>query len=365
MIGMWGFGVYFTLLGGIWENSLEKPSRMSDNSSPLMLYFFFSGLSNVTFRLESGVLPYRSNGRIQRRLHSVSLSFRTRQPNATLLHAHNDSDHLTVSLLDSHLVMELRAGTDEVTLRSRSPLSDGEWHSVELRLEKQTLHTSSWVMAADGDEEKRSASATSAGELDFLKRGADIFLGGVSLDAGATFSGCLGPVELGGLPLPFHHDTELKLPRPQEETFTLLNSHAAPRRGCWGAIVCAPDPCRNKGVCEDLFDLHRCSCTSEWTGPLCQESTNRCISGPCVHGNCTNLPGGFTCVCEPGHSGERCEVQVDVCEDSRCVNGATCLKGFQSYSCLCPQNLTGQYCRWVHPPAFSLPAGSGSQPQLY
>uniref|UniRef100_A0A674MXW7 Protein crumbs homolog 1-like n=1 Tax=Takifugu rubripes TaxID=31033 RepID=A0A674MXW7_TAKRU len=307
----------------------------------------FECLSNVTFRVGSSVLSYRSNGRIHRRLHSVSLSFRTRQPNATLLHARKDSDHLTVSLLDSRLLVELQAGTDQVTLRSRTLLSDGRWHRVELRLENQIPPTSCWVMAADGDEEERNSSGSSVGALEFLKGGADVFLGGMSLDAGAAFSGCLGPVEIGGLPLPFHHDTELKLPRPQEELFTMLHSNAAPRHGCWGASVCAPGPCENNAACEDLFDLHRCRCTPGWTGPLCQESTDHCVSGPCVHGNCTNRPGRFECACEPGHRGERCEVEVDVCEDSKCVNGATCLKGFQSYSCLCPQNLTGQYCRWV------------------
>lgn len=315
----------------------------------------------MTFRTESSVLPYRGNGKIQRHLRSVSLSFRTRQPNATLLHAHKDSDHLAVSLLDSRLMVELRAGADEVTLRSRTLLSDGRWHSVELRLENQTLPASCWVVAADGVEEERSVSGSSAGALEFLKGGADVFLGGVSLDAGVTFSGCLGLVEIGGLPLPFHHDTELKLPRPQEELFAMLSSNAAPRLGCWGAGVCAPDPCQNDGACEDLFDLHRCRCTPEWTGSLCQEPTNRCISGPCVHGSCTDLPGGFGCACDPGYRGERCEVEVDVCEHSKCVNGATCLKGFQSYSCLCPQNRTGQYCRWVRPRVFSVPTGPGSQ----
>lgn len=318
----------------------------------------------MTFGPESGVLAYRSNGRIQRSVHSVSLSFRTRRSDATLLHAHTHSHRLTVSLLDSRLVMELRAGSGEATLRGRSLLSDGQWHSVELRLETQTPRTSRWVVAADGGEESRSASAASTGELGFLEGGAEVLLGGVSLEAGATFAGCLGPVEIGGLPLPFHRDAELKVPRPQEESFSLRSSQAAPRRGCWGASVCAPDPCQNHGVCEDLFDLHRCRCTSEWTGPACQDSADRCSSGPCVHGNCTNLSGGFACVCEPGHGGGRCELELDVCQRSKCANGATCLKGFQSYSCLCPQNLTGQYCRWVRPAVSSLPAGSGSQLRL-
>uniref|UniRef100_H3CQU2 Crumbs cell polarity complex component 1 n=1 Tax=Tetraodon nigroviridis TaxID=99883 RepID=H3CQU2_TETNG len=306
----------------------------------------FECVSNATFRFESGVFRYRSSGRIRRRLASVSLSFRSRQPNATVLHAHKDAHHLTLSLLDSHLVMELRAGTQGATLRSRAPLSDGRWHRVELRLEEPALPASGWVMAADGEEESRSASAASAGELEFVTEGADVVLGGLGWEAGASFSGCLGPVEIGGLLLPFHLHSELKLPRPQEEAFTLASGGSAPRRGCWGARVCAPDPCQNDGACEDLFDLHRCRCPPQWTGPVCREPADPCVSGPCVHGNCTNLPaGGFGCACQAGHSGERCEVEVDACQDSKCVNGATCLKGVQSYSCLCPQNLTGQYCR--------------------
>lgn len=305
-------------------------------------------MSNVTFQVESSILLYRSNLKIKRRLSSVSFSFRSRQAVAILLHAQKDSDYLTVSLMDSHLVMDLQAGASkdshQVTLESRGPVSDGEWHTVELSMENQTLPTSRWIMAVDGGREELSVSKTAAGELEFLREGADISLGGLSPDAGGKLSGCLGPVEIGGLPLPFHHDTELNLPRPQEEQFVRIDHEATPQYGCYGASVCAPDPCKNEGVCEDLFDLHHCTCPSEWTGPLCQEPTNACISSPCINGDCINLPGGFRCACELGYAGERCEVEADMCENSNCSNGATCLKGFKSYGCLCPQNLTGPYC---------------------
>ncbi|KAM3604469.1 uncharacterized protein V6R79_011456 [Siganus canaliculatus] len=308
----------------------------------------FDCLSNVTFRAESGLLLYRSNGKIKRSLSSVSLSVRTRQSAATLLHAQKDLDFLTVSILDSHVVMQLQVGSDQnsgkVMLQSQGPISDGEWHTVELSMENQTLATSRWIMMVDGDKEEISASRTTAGHLDFLKEGVDIVLGGQSLDAGASVSGCLGPVQIGGLLLPFHHDTELKLPRPQEEQFVRTNSGVSPQYGCWGAATCTPNPCENEGVCRDLFDLHHCTCPPEWTGPLCQDSTDACMSSPCIYGNCSNLPWGFECECEPGFSGEQCELEVDVCENSSCSNGATCLKGFESYACLCPQNLTGQYC---------------------
>lgn len=297
----------------------------------------------MTFRADSDVLLYRSNGKIKRSLTSVSLSFRTRQFAATILHAQKGSAYLTVSLQDSHVVMEHQASVDKdsfkMTVQSQGSVSDGEWHTVELSMENQT---SRWIMAVDGGKEE--LSKITAGDLDFLRGGADIFLGGLSLDARVSLSGCLGPVEIGGLLLPFHLDTELNLPRPQEEQFARINTNAAPRYGCWGASVCAANPCQNEGACEDLFDLHRCMCPSEWTGPLCQEPTDSCASSPCIFGDCTNLSGGYKCVCEQGYSGEQCETEVDLCENTNCSSGATCLKGFQSYACLCPQNLTGQYC---------------------
>ena len=310
-------------------------------SSRCIFYFFPSGLANVTFRADSSILQYQSNGKIRRSLTSVFLSLRTRQSAATMLRAQRGPDYLIVSIKDSHLVMEIKAGDDKVTLQSQGAISDGAWRTVKL---SKTLPTSRWIMDVDGSQTQPSMSQTAAGNLDFLREGADIFLGGLGLDAGVNFSGCVGSVEIGGLLLPFYLDTELNLPRPQEEQFLRVDDNTAPRHGCWGASVCSSNPCRNQGACEDLFDLHHCTCPSEWTGPLCEQSTDNCISNPCVHGHCTNSPGGFQCVCELGYRGEQCEFEVDMCENNNCSKGATCLKGFQSYACLCPQNLTGLYC---------------------
>ncbi|XP_068604597.1 protein crumbs homolog 1-like [Brachionichthys hirsutus] len=301
----------------------------------------FECLSNVTFRPDGSVLRYRSDGRIRGGLRSLSLSFRTRQPAATLFRGQRESVSLTVSVLDSRLAVDFRPGA---TVRSQQPISDGEWRTLELRVENQALRKSGWILSVDGGKERLSISETTAGGLDFLREGADIFLGGLSLDAGVELSGCLGPVDIGGLLLPFHRDSELNLPRPQEGRFARIKGSADPHYGCWGGLVCKPNPCRNAGLCVDLFDLHRCACPPDWTGPLCEASANACVSGPCLYGNCTNLPGGFRCACEPGNGGDRCEVEVDTCEGNFCGNGSTCLKGLESYACLCPADRTGQFC---------------------
>ncbi|XP_034038817.1 protein crumbs homolog 1-like [Thalassophryne amazonica] len=301
----------------------------------------FECFSNVTVREDSGVLQYRSKGKIKRSLRSVIFSFRTRQAMATLLHVESSSNCLIISLQNHRLVLQLQPegnkDSPKMTARSQSPVSDGQWHNVALKLENQTLQSSSWIIVVDGGKEELHLSELGAGQLDFLQKGADIFLG-------VNFSGCLGPVEIGGLLIPFYLDTELNLPRPQEEQFVRTTNNTATRYGCWGASVCDPNPCQHQGSCEDLFDLHHCSCRSRWTGRLCQDLMDTCASNPCIHGICTNLPEGYMCKCELGYTGARCEVEEDVCANNNCSNSATCLKGHQRYTCLCPRNLTGKYC---------------------
>uniref|UniRef100_A0A4W5QFB3 Crumbs cell polarity complex component 1 n=1 Tax=Hucho hucho TaxID=62062 RepID=A0A4W5QFB3_9TELE len=313
----------------------------------------FECVSNVTLRNDS-ILSYRGNGKIRHHLSSVLLSVRTRQTDATLLHTEKGSEFITISLQDSHLLLELQAGGGEaspkLTAQSRGLLSDGQWHMVELSMEAPYLQTSRWIMVLDGGrdgvEEEHVVSEAASGSLAFLKEGVDILLGGLGPEAGGNLDGCLGPVQIGGLPLPYYGDTDLNFPRPQEEQFERTPSAATPLYGCQGATVCTPNPCLNQGVCEELFDLSLCRCPPEWMGPQCQNDVDTCAVKPCVHGNCSVLGEGYVCACEPGYGGTRCEKDVDTCENNKCqvALGATCLRGLLNYTCHCPRNMTGPFC---------------------
>ncbi|KAF7661353.1 hypothetical protein LDENG_00263630 [Lucifuga dentata] len=309
----------------------------------------FECLANVTLRRESSILHYQDNGRINRNLSSVFLNLRTRQSDASLLHAQKGFNYLTISLHDSRLLIELQAGvlkdSPNLALQTLGPISDGEWHTVELKMENQKLQTSRWIMAVDGGKEEFHMSSFITGNLDFLRNGADIFLGALSLDDGMDFSGCLGPVEIGGLLLPFHRDTELNFPRPQEEQFVRKNRNTPPQYGFWGASVCSPNPCQNKGVCEDLFDMYHCICLPEWAGPVCQDPANTCASSPCVYGRCTILSEENSCDCLPGFTGLWCEKDVDECASEPCMNGGFCLNYINSFECVCDLNYSGIHCQ--------------------
>ncbi|KAL4635047.1 hypothetical protein GN956_G14478 [Arapaima gigas] len=302
----------------------------------------FECVSSATFRDNSSVISYRSNGKISRNLTSISFRIRTRKQSAAILHAEKGPEFFTVSVQDSHLYLELLSGISTValSLRSQRAVSDGDWHSVQLSMVTPLSHRSQWTMLID---QELSTSTTSGGNLDFLKGGVDILLGGLGPGAVGNLAGCLSTVDIGGIMLPYYGPFEVNLPRPQEEQFIKMSSEAT-SSGCTWSSVCLSGPCLNRGTCDDLFDLFACACPPEWTGQYCEVSTDACHSNPCIYGNCSTRWPGYACICDVGYTGTDCEAEVDPCEDHKCANGATCVHGIKKYTCLCPEDFYGPYC---------------------
>ncbi|KAM4629361.1 protein crumbs homolog 1 [Polymixia lowei] len=332
-----------------------------DTECRMILNQGYECYANATFLNDSSVLSYRGNGHISRSLTSLSLSLRTRKRHAAVLHAEKGSAFVTLSVQDGLLYAELRSaaggdreeeegreegreeGPPTLSLSSRGSVSDGEWHSVHLFMAAPWARTSRWTLVLDEDAEEASTSSNQGGNLNFLRQGADIFLGGMGPDAGWTLAGCLGTVELGGIALPYFSSSEVNLPRAQEEQF-VRTSALPPRAGCDGGPACRPNPCLNGGECQDLFHLFNCSCAEGWAGTRCDFFADTCASGPCVHGNCSVNGRSYECACEFGYAGPDCADEVDVCQNHLCAHGSTCLHGPDRYSCLCAENYTGPYC---------------------
>ncbi|XP_016520662.1 protein crumbs homolog 1-like isoform X1 [Poecilia formosa] len=326
-----------------------------------MLQQGYECYSNATFLNDSTVTTYRGNGHIFRNITSLSLNLRTRKRNAAILHAEKGSSFVTVSVQDGLLFMELQSssgrlsGSEEeqeerreervstVSLSSRRSIADGEWHAVHLFMTAPWAQSSRWSLVLDNDIEDASLSKSQGSNLNFLREGVDVYLGGLAPFTGWSLAGCLGTVELGGIALPYFSSSEVNLPRLQVEQFIQKSPNPA-LPGCRGASVCEPSPCLNGGQCQDLFNTYNCTCAEGWAGRRCDVLVDTCASNPCLHGNCSINGLSYECTCEVGYTGVDCEEQVDVCRNHLCANGATCLHGPDKYACLCAENYTGPLC---------------------
>ena len=56
-------------------------------------------------------------------------------------------------------------------------------------------------------------------------------------------------------------------------------------------------------------------------GKRCQEKIDLCASAGCVNGACVDKLFRYECVCQPGWTGDMCDVGIDDCQDNPCSNG--------------------------------------------
>ncbi|KAM6169803.1 protein crumbs homolog 2 [Rhynchocyon petersi] len=276
----------------------------------------------------------------------LSLAFRTRDFDARLLSAAAGA-HAAVWLAvrNGSLAAGVRSGRDLPGAILSAPLhvADGTWHSVRLAMEDPAAAASRWLLQLDGAATSVALRGL-AGDLDFL-RGP----GAARILLAENFTGCLGHVALGDLPLP------LAVPRSGSaaggggERFVPWPGAPAPRLGCRGAPVCAPSPCLHGGACRDLFDAFACACGPGWEGALCEARADPCRSAPCARGRCHSRPDGrFECRCPPGFAGPRCRLPISLEECSlnfTCLNGGQCEVGPWGANCSCREGFAGRRCQ--------------------
>ncbi|XP_046553135.1 fibropellin-1-like [Haliotis rubra] len=120
---------------------------------------------------------------------------------------------------------------------------------------------------------------------------------------------------------------------------------------CYIVSPCRTYPCLNGGSCSPIQTANgysfRCTCDRDYSGDDCSQGRDDCASNPCRNnGTCSDGIGSFVCICAPGITGDRCEDDINECEElSPCRNGATCLNTLGSYVCQCPREFTGKDCQ--------------------
>lgn len=127
-------------------------------------------------------------------------------------------------------------------------------------------------------------------------------------------------------------------------------------------------PCLNGGTCESLFGDTQCDCAGGFTGHHCETPGSSSDGGgedetscthlgerPCRNGGvCTEVFGQHQCSCTGGFGGDHCETPQAVqatCQaaatangGNACHNGGTCVDLFGSYECRCAAGFSGASC---------------------
>lgn len=68
-----------------------------------------------------------------------------------------------------------------------------------------------------------------------------------------------------------------------------------------------------------------------------------CITN-CSHFlHCESRQSLYYCSCQPGFSGDNCDVNIDDCSSNPCVNGK-CVDGVNRYDCECNEGYWGVNC---------------------
>lgn len=102
----------------------------------------------------------------------------------------------------------------------------------------------------------------------------------------------------------------------------------------------------NGGECIDGIGLeYTCQCARGWEGVYCELDINECESSPCLNGAiCIDQMAEFTCACAMRFTGTFCEDELMVCTQSKCKNDALCLMESGSPVCYCVPDYHGEFC---------------------
>ncbi|XP_057585759.1 protein crumbs homolog 1 isoform X3 [Hippopotamus amphibius kiboko] len=311
----------------------------------------FECIANAVLNGQSGEIVFRSNGNITRELTNITFGFRTTDANAIILHAEKEPEFLNISIQDSRLLFQLQSGNHfyMLSLTSLQSVNDGVWHQVTLSMADPRAQASRWQVEVD-KQAPLVTSAVAAGSLDFLKDDTDIRVGGRASDNTQGLQGCLSTIEISGIYLSYFENVHGFISKPQEEQFFKISTHPVVT-GCLQVNACSSNPCLHGGYCEDVYSSHHCTCPVGWSGARCELDIDECLSNPCIHGNCSDRVAAYRCRCEPGYTGVNCESDAGHCQSHLCANGATCVSDANGYSCHCPGNFTGKFCRYTRLPS--------------
>ena len=164
----------------------------------------------------------------------------------------------------------------------------------------------------------------------------------LNTEYGDHFRGCLGPVRIAGILIPYFNEAEL-INNSASKRFDIKSRLDVRPSEC---ILCYEHECLNGGTCADPNEDFECSCAPGFSGSLCGTNIDDCLSHNCKHGQCVDSIANYTCACDPGWTGWLCDEDLDECLSGPCLHGGSCEQTPEpgSYNCSCTDQYKGQNC---------------------
>ena len=120
--------------------------------------------------------------------------------------------------------------------------------------------------------------------------------------------GCMNDIRYNGAWFPMDKSQN------QESNSAVMARSDNLQDGC-ATLECATLNCLPPLTCYDMWRYAECRCPAGQrlvrgdSDGVC-ENINECVSNPCIHGYCKDLPGSFVCSCYPGYTGELCSAET-------------------------------------------------------
>ncbi|KAJ8297576.1 hypothetical protein KUTeg_024107 [Tegillarca granosa] len=103
-------------------------------------------------------------------------------------------------------------------------------------------------------------------------------------------------------------------------------------------------PCLNNGTCiSDDNKNFTCSCQPGYTGETC--NMQLCFPRYCRNnGECQNTTSNPICNCKEGYYGDRCQYKISTCDEIVCSHNGSCYIGNYGAMCACTSGYSGIFC---------------------
>lgn len=197
----------------------------------------------------------------------MQLRFKSTIPNMVLFHRGTIERYISLELVEGSLQARLKSGK-LLQVTYPGPVNNGEWHQVTLTMDDRLVLIVKGPGCIEGCQVKNEVH----NHLIFpqSKSFRQLYVGGAPEEylahtsSGRGFIGCMEDLQV---------DHNLLLPQD-----LIREDSKALELGCTKKDWCHDDPCKQRGLCVDMWVMASCQCHRPYHGATCERGEN----GPSV-----------------------------------------------------------------------------------